>query len=66
MTEADWSKVFTVRCKSKRGTTLTKEEQALVERAFRSDPKRYRGMEARVFNETVPVGSNARMKEPEE
>lgn len=60
--EINWSKVFDVRCRSKRGERLTPEEQEFCRRAYEADPKRYAAMNADVFNETVPAGSTARAK----
>jgi hypothetical protein len=50
LTEAEWSKVFDARCRSKRGEALTDEQRALVDAAYDSDPKRYVSLEPRVFN----------------
>lgn len=60
LTDVEWQKVFNLRCNSKRGYPLSEDEQALCERAHAEDPKRYGAMNADVFNETVPAGSNAR------
>jgi hypothetical protein len=60
LTEAEWSRVFTARCKSKRGEQLSDEERALVDAAFISDRKRYAALEPDVFDATVPAGSVAR------
>lgn len=62
LTKDEWSKVFTARCKSKQGQSLTKEERELVDRAWNTDKKRYSAMEADVFNATVPFGSNVRWR----
>lgn len=62
LTEAEWQRVFQLRCKSKSGHTLTNAEYRLVTRAHQSDPKRYHAMEADVFNATVPFGSTSRYK----
>lgn len=59
LTDAEWRRLFTVRCKSKRGQAITDDESALIDRAFASDPKRYGNMDPDVFNETVPAGSTA-------
>lgn len=55
--EVDWDKVFELRCRSKRGESLSEEQRALVERAWRTDPKRYNAMEEDVFVATAPFGS---------
>ncbi len=62
LTESEWSTVFRARCKGKQGQRLTDEEQALVDRAWETDRKRYAKMEADVFDATVPFGSGARYK----
>lgn len=62
LTEAEWRLVFTYRCKSKRGETITKDERALVGRAYREDEKRYAAMDPDVFDATVPFGSTARWR----
>jgi hypothetical protein len=38
LTDADWRVVFQLRCKSKSGSTLTKDERTLVDAAFTEDP----------------------------
>lgn len=60
LTEAQWSEVFHLRCRSKRGETLTADELALAERAWKEDRKRYAVMDGDVFEATVPFGSAAR------
>jgi hypothetical protein len=62
LTEAEWSKVFTARCRSKRGEHLSDDDRSLVEVAYTSDPKRYKAMEPDVFDATVPCGSEVRAK----
>jgi hypothetical protein len=57
LTEAEWSLVFDVRCRSKRGEATARREQALVARAYGEDPARYKAMEGDVFDATVPAGS---------
>lgn len=64
--EADWRTVFALRCRSKRGEILSKNERALVDRAFRENETRYREMEADVFNGTTPFGSTARARPEQE
>lgn len=60
LTNGDWQRVFQLRCKSKSGGALTKDEQALVDAAFTEDPARYGRLEIAIFNATVPFGSSAR------
>lgn len=62
LTEDEWRQVFQLRCKSKRGESLSKEERRLVDDAWKSDEKRYSAMEPDVFDATVPFGSAARWK----
>ncbi len=63
LTEADWERVFTLRCQSKRGPALSLEDSNFCVRAWREDPGRYGKMDARVFNATVPFGSSVRVPE---
>ena len=62
LTEVEWSKVFHLRCQSKRGKGLTDDEQALLAAAFQSDEQRYAALDADVFDATVPFGSAAKAK----
>ena len=62
LTGSEWREVFQLRCKSKRGEELSREERALVDAAYREDEKRYGAMEDDVFNATVPFGSSVRRK----
>lgn len=63
LTEAEWSKVFELRCRSKRGEYLSPEDRKLVDAAYKEDPDRYAELEGPVFNATVPFGSQARWGE---
>lgn len=56
LTESEWSKVFELRCQAKRGIRLHDDDRALVERAWKEDPKRYGVMEREVFRATIPFG----------
>lgn len=62
LTEAEWNKVFTARCKSKQGQPLSEEERDLVDVAYKTNPKRYSALEPAVFNATVPFGSSVRWR----
>ena len=62
LTEAEWSQVFALRCRTKQGQRISDEERALVDRAYRTDEKRYAALEPEVFNATVPFGSSARWR----
>lgn len=60
LTEAEWSVVFKLRCRSKRGEPITVEERRLVDAAYVDDRARYSTMDADVFDATVPFGSKVR------
>jgi hypothetical protein len=60
LTESEWSRVFELRCRAKRGEYLRPEDQALVEKAWRENPVRYSEMTEPVFEETAPFGSRYR------
>lgn len=62
LTEAEWIKVFLLRCRSKQGLELAKVDRALVDAAYSQDPERYAAMEPDVFDATVPFGSAARWR----
>ncbi len=62
LTEAEWSRVFQLRCKTKRGEVLTEPERTLIQTAFESDRKRYSAMEGDIFEATVPAGSTAKWR----
>lgn len=62
LTEAEWNKVFHLRCRSKEGRELSKEDRALVDAAWRENPERYANMDADVFDATVPFGSSVRWR----
>ena len=49
--------MFQLRCRTKQGQDIAKEDLALVAAAFRDDLERYSAMEVDVFNATVPFGS---------
>jgi len=60
LSEADWARVFRIRCAVKQGQHISDGERALFVRA--SDPERYAAMDADVFDATVPLGSTARAR----
>jgi len=62
LTEAQWYKVFKLRCESKRGIELSSEERKLVDVAYKEDSKRYAAMEPDIFDATVPFGSCAKSR----
>jgi hypothetical protein len=41
LTNNDWVLVFKLRCKSKKGESLTDKEQKLINKAFEEDGDRY-------------------------
>lgn len=59
-TRTDGERLVALRCKSKRGESLTTAERLFVSRMFNEYEEWYGVTEARVFNETVPPGSSAR------
>jgi hypothetical protein len=60
LTEIEWQKVFSVRCKSKQGQLLSDDEHRLIDQAYKEDRARYAAMNRDVFNATVPFGSTVR------
>lgn len=62
LSEEQWSEVFRIRCRSKRGERISSAELRLCERAMRSDEVRYEAEGADVFDATVPFGSNVKAK----
>jgi hypothetical protein len=57
LTEADWQRVFKLRCRSKSGIEQTPEEMAFCHGAARQDPERYNAMDKEVFEATKPFGA---------
>ena len=51
------------RKRAKRGESLSPEESKFCREMLRMFPEWYRKTEAKVFNETVPFGSGAKMRE---
>lgn len=62
LTEQEWRRVFELRCRLKRGESLSSEERALTDAAFAEDVDRYSAMEGAVFDATVPFGSSVRWR----
>lgn len=60
--EYDAERCIEYRKRAKRGEHLTPEESRFCERMFKKFPKWYAATEKRVFNETVPFGSNVKME----
>ncbi len=60
MTDAEWEAVFRLRCRSKRGERLSRDDQARCEAAYAVDPARYAAMNDSIFNETAPFGAKVR------
>lgn len=58
----DSENIIDLRKRSKRGERLSKEEHELCRVAWEKYPEWYKETEERVFNETVPFGSNVRYK----
>ena len=63
VTEAEWRRVFELRCRSKRGERLAHEDIALCTAAYKADGERYAAMNDRVFEATKPFGSGARLQQ---
>jgi hypothetical protein len=57
LTEMDWEKVFRLRCRSKKGEELSREDYDFCVMAYKEDPKRYSAMDKEVFNATKPFGA---------
>lgn len=51
------SRLFELRCKSKRGEYLTPEDMKFLEDCWKKWPVEYKAMEREVFVETAPFGS---------
>ncbi len=60
LTEAEWARVFDLRCRSKRGEMLPREEHALCVAAFEEDSKRYAALNRAVFEATAPFGAQVK------
>lgn len=57
LTDTEWSQIFELRCRAKRGERLQREEQRLVEKAFKENPTRYAAMNDGIFEATKPFGT---------
>ncbi len=57
LTESDWSRIFEIRCRSKRGERITPEELDQCRAARDADRERYVAMERDVFEATLPFGA---------
>lgn len=60
--DREWSELFELRCRAKRGERLSPEEQARCAAAYAADPARYKTMGDEVFVVTAPFGSNVRAR----
>ena len=58
MTEEERNKVFELRCESKSGKKITKEELAYLIKMYKKFPLEYSAMNDEVFQATKPFGSN--------
>lgn len=56
-TESEWSRVFKIRCRTKRGEGATPEELDLCRACLAADRERYVAMNQDVFEETAPFGA---------
>ena len=59
----DAERCLELRKRGKRGQYLSPEDSKFCLKMFKQFPEWYSKTEARVFNETVPFGSNMRKKE---
>ena len=57
MSYEDNSRLFTLKCDSKRGRVQGKEDIHFVQRMLEKYPKQFKEIEASVFEETKPFGS---------
>ena len=62
LTEAEWSRVFRLRCHARSGHTLSDTDQALVTAAWKENETRYKAMNDAIFDATVPAGSTVRAR----
>lgn len=62
LTDEIWRKVFSIRCRSKQGQTITPAELDLCKQAMREDRTRYDTMGTDVFDATVPFGSTTKAR----
>lgn len=58
----DAERAIEIRKRSKQGHLSSPEDHAFCREMFRKYPKWYEKTEERVFNETVPFGSNVRYR----
>lgn len=61
LSEEDWLRVYKLRCRNKRGETLSQEESALCEAAYKADSNRYAAMNDPILVATAPFGSIQQM-----
>lgn len=65
LSEVEWSALFELRCKAKRGLLSPGDEaHKLFERAFRTDGIRYAAMNRKIHEVTAPFGSVQQESEP--
>ena len=62
--DIDMKRSMDIRKSSKRGEHISKKDHLWNQKLYERYPDWYNATEARVFNETVPFGSNVRIKEP--
>lgn len=57
LTPVDWKRVFDLRCRARRGESLSQEAHKLLTVAWRQDPDRYSALGLEAFEATTPFGS---------
>jgi len=62
MTTEQRNKLFEIRCKSKRGTVLTKKETKFIQLMFEKYRDEYIDMDEEIFEETKPFGSTTKYR----
>jgi len=62
-THEDAEMCISIRKRSKRGEYLSPHDSKFIRKLLDKYPEWYKSQDPRIFNETVPFGSNARMLE---
>lgn len=57
LSEADWQRIFKLRCQSKQYGNITQEEIEFCHRGYLEDRERYEQMSKEVFEATKPFGA---------
>lgn len=59
-TPEDARRCFRIRCRSKRGETMSREDSKFCTQMYKKFTEWYGAIEANIFNATVPFGSQAK------